>query len=484
MTTGGAAESMEARGGRALCSTENLMNAPPSGEEPTAKMPVPGLPPAGSLLAEKYLVERVLGSGGMAVVLAARHVHLDQRVAIKLLLSHYAKDQAIVSRFLREGQAAARIKSEHVVRVHDVGVLPEGPYMVLELLEGMDLGERVAAGKIPIQTAVDYVLQAGEAIAEAHSLGIVHRDLKPSNLFLARGSDGTDCVKVLDFGISKVTPTGPESGMRLTATGGLLGTPAYMAPEQMRGLREIDARADIWGLGSVLYELCAGGPPFLGESMAQLAAAIFTDPAPRLRNLRPDAPAALDAVIERCLQKRPEDRYANMLEMAHALAPLGTRAAQASVERIARILSSRPGQSGNPMDRSSLAVTAVATTPQHGQGARGWGVLAAVGVAIVASAVGAVVYVGTTRKAAQAPSPPTTAQEAVAAQLPAQPAQLTTESASLPVTVGGEAPHPSTMASVEPAKPGPALSAKPSAGSGSKAPASSKRPFIATDREK
>jgi serine/threonine-protein kinase len=435
------------------------------------------------MLADKYLVERVIGAGGMAVVLAARHVHLDQRVAIKLLLSHYARDQATVSRFLREGQAAARIKSEHVVRVHDVGVLPEGPYMVLELLEGMDLGDRVAAGRLPIPIAVDYVLQAGEAIAEAHALGIIHRDLKPSNLYLARRSDGTDCIKVLDFGISKVAPTGQQEGLRLTATGGLLGTPAYMAPEQMRGLREVDARTDIWGLGSVLYELCSGGSPFNGESMAQLAAAIFTDPAPRLRNLRPDAPAALDAVVERCLQKRPEDRYANMLEMAQALAPLGTPAAHASVERIARILANRPGQSGNIADPSTnlVATSTLSTVALPATHGRGRAALVAVVAAIAGVALGAILYVGTSRKQPEAPAP--------SAPGPAQAAApMTTEAAKPPPTATSEStPVPSVTLAAEPppqAPPVPTFSARPFAASGPKSSPGSKRPFIATDREK
>ncbi|HEX6765337.1 MAG TPA: serine/threonine-protein kinase, partial [Polyangiaceae bacterium] len=187
----------------------------------------------GDVLADKYRVERVLGVGGMGVVVSAHHVHLKQRVALKFLLPDLASNPNVVERFLREAQSASTIRSEHVVRVSDVGVLASGaPYMIMEHLEGSDLAKvLLERGRLPVTRAVDYVLQAMEALAEAHGAGIVHRDLKPSNLFLTERADGSPLIKVLDFGISKVTKSdGDASSRSLTRTAGLMGSPLYMSP--------------------------------------------------------------------------------------------------------------------------------------------------------------------------------------------------------------------------------------------------------------
>src|SRR4051812_27787936 len=187
----------------------------------------------------------------MGVVLAAHHLHLDQRVAIKLLLPELVRDHEVVTRFLREGRAAAKIKSEHVVRVLDVATLESGePYMIMEYLEGEDLGALLErTGRLPISRAVDVVLEACEALALAHASRIVHRDLKPSNLFLAKSGDEPECVKVLDFGISKLMTelgAGSQDGGGVTKSRSILGSPFYMSPEQLRASRDVDARADIW----------------------------------------------------------------------------------------------------------------------------------------------------------------------------------------------------------------------------------------------
>jgi serine/threonine protein kinase len=199
----------------------------------------------GELLAGKYRVERVLGEGGMGVVVAARHVELDERVALKFLLPGTLGQPDAVARFLREARAAARIRSEHVARVTDVGTLETGvPYMVMEFLEGADLSRILREhGPLPIEDAVDYVVQTCEAIADAHALGIIHRDLKPANLMLVTRSDGGSCVKVLDFGISKVSGPGQDA-MAMTSTSTILGSPIYMSPEQMTssGRRYADRR--------------------------------------------------------------------------------------------------------------------------------------------------------------------------------------------------------------------------------------------------
>jgi len=212
----------------------------------------PGIIPIGAVLAGRYRVERVLGQGGMGVVVKAMHLQLHQPVAMKFLLPEVLGNQQVVQRFLREAQAAVRLKSEHVARVIDVGSLESGaPYMVLEYLEGSDLSN-FPRSQLSIGGVVDLVLQACEALAEAHSLGIVHRDIKPANFFITRGSDGTPMLKVLDFGISK----SPVAGSNLTATQSVMGTPAYMSPEQMRSSRDVDHRTDIWALAWCCTSCC------------------------------------------------------------------------------------------------------------------------------------------------------------------------------------------------------------------------------------
>ncbi|UQA56279.1 serine/threonine-protein kinase [Polyangium aurulentum] len=280
-------------------------------------------PRAGDVLLGKYRVERVLGKGGMGVVVAARHVELGELFAIKLLLPGVIPSDDADARFLREARASARLKGEHAARVHDVGRLEDGaPYMVMEHLEGTDLKALLAArGPLSIDEAIDYVLQASEAIAEAHELGIVHRDLKPANLFLTRRRSGAPLVKVLDFGIAK--QLGPEiPGGDLTKTGALLGSPVYMSPEQIMHSREVDARTDIWSLGIVLYELLTGVVPFEGTTFPQLMAAVLgREPTP-LRDKRPDAPASLAAVLDRCLRKEPAERFESIDALAAALRAL------------------------------------------------------------------------------------------------------------------------------------------------------------------
>jgi serine/threonine-protein kinase len=302
---------------------------------------VTGVAQPGTVLLGKYRVERVLGIGGMGAVVAARHLQLDESVAIKFLLPATAEQPEIVQRFLREARSAIKIRSEHCVRVLDVGTLDAGaPYMVMEYLDGQDLSRVVEEqGPLPIVDAVDWVLQAAEALAEAHAMGIVHRDLKPANLFLTRRADGTPSLKVLDFGISKQTGTGPGAAdAGVTNTQAVLGSPRYMSPEQMRSTRDVDARADVWALGAVIHELISGKPPFDAETVTALCAAILQDPPNPLRARRPDAPVPLEMAILGALEKDRAYRYQNVAELAGALAPFGTPAATASAERIARVL--------------------------------------------------------------------------------------------------------------------------------------------------
>jgi eukaryotic-like serine/threonine-protein kinase len=296
----------------------------------------------GDVLAGKYSVEKIIGSGGMGVVVVAVHVDLYERVALKFLLPEAMKSQEAVARFSREARAAFKIKSEHVGRVIDVGQLQDGtPYMVMEYLDGSDLDSLLQErGPLPVAEAVEYILQACEALAEAHTLGIVHRDLKPANLFLTRRRDGSPCVKVLDFGLSKVGVTiePRRKGASMTGTRQMLGSPAYMPPEQMLSPRDVDVRSDIWALGIILFELLTNASPFPADTLPQLQQRILGGTPQKLSGLRPDAPPQLDGIIERCLQKDRANRFANVADFAAALAPYGPMRARVQADRAARMI--------------------------------------------------------------------------------------------------------------------------------------------------
>jgi serine/threonine-protein kinase len=304
----------------------------------------------GDILAGKYRVERLLGEGGMGYVVAAIHEQLHQKVAVKFLAPELCENQDAAHRFLREARAAVRIQSEHVARVLDVGELEGGaPYMVMEFLSGNDLAREIKSrGRFEIATAIDYVLQASEAVAEAHSVGLIHRDLKPANLFLARRPDGSPLVKVLDFGISKaVSPdTNPKEHPSLTAAQSLLGSPAYMSPEQARRPKTVDARSDIWSFGVILYEFLTGTTPWPGDHPLEVLTASNSEPMPSLLELRPDVPRELEAVIAKCLAKKPEERHQTIADLAQALAPFAPAASMPSISRISGILRTGPGQDG------------------------------------------------------------------------------------------------------------------------------------------
>lgn len=293
----------------------------------------------GDILAGKYRVDRVLGIGGMGVVVAAHHVDLDDRVAIKFLLPEALHNGEAVARFAREAQAAVKIKSEHVARVTDVGRLENGaPYIVMEYLEGLDLSAWLQQrGRLPVDQAVEFVLQACEAIAEAHSLGIVHRDLKPANLFVIRRPDGGLSVKVLDFGIAKRT-NAAGAAAAITSTAAVMGSPLYMSPEQLNSSKDADARTDVWALGVILHELLSGESPFLAETMPGVMMKITASEPPPLRARRPEVPAALERVILTCLEKDRVKRFPTIGDLAHALVDFGTPRARISVERIAGLM--------------------------------------------------------------------------------------------------------------------------------------------------
>jgi serine/threonine-protein kinase len=232
-----------------------------------------------------------------------------------------------------------RLRSEHIARVMDVGKLPNGaPYMVMEYLDGSDLGGVLRTRKrLDIHEAVTYVMQACEAVAEAHSLGIVHRDIKPQNLFLTLKVDGTAHIKVLDFGISKMVDNSGEHEMKLTHSSAVMGSPFYMSPEQLRSSASADKPTDIWALGVVLYELMTGTVPFMAESAPALYAMLLVDKPRSPRELRPDMPKELAAVILRCLERKPEDRFASIGDLASALEPFAPATMLGAGKRVAAV---------------------------------------------------------------------------------------------------------------------------------------------------
>jgi eukaryotic-like serine/threonine-protein kinase len=320
----------------------------------------------GTVIAGKFRVERIIGIGGMGVVVAARHLELDDRVAIKFLLPHALDNPEIVTRFAREARAAVKIKSQHVARTFDVGRLDDGsPYIVMEYLEGVDLATQVrTGGRLSIESAITLVLQTCEALAVAHALGIIHRDLKPANLFLTRASDGSECIKVLDFGISKLA--GGGVGL-VTNTDATMGSPLYMAPEQMVSARDVDARCDIWSLGVTLFELLTAQRPFAGENIAQLCTEVAVGATPSVRESRADVPPGLENVISRCLEKDRERRFSNVGELALALKAYASPEALGSIQRITRVLkavgmSVDEAETAPPTERDERVITNIDPT--------------------------------------------------------------------------------------------------------------------------
>ncbi|MBK8218649.1 MAG: serine/threonine protein kinase [Myxococcales bacterium] len=450
---------------------------------------------AGDVIAGKYRVERVLGEGGMGFVVAATHLTLETKVAIKFIREGVLGTREASVRFLREAKAAVQLKNPHVAAVYDVGTLESGePFMVMEYLEGCDLSDLFKQrGALPPSEACEYVVQACDALGEAHALGIVHRDVKLGNLFLTRGAAGVPLIKVLDFGLSKASPFGGgETGVTMSAA--VLGSPRFMSPEQLQDPRTVDGRSDIWSLGIILYTLIAGRPAFDADTVGKLFAKVMgEEPAP-LQSLVPGIDPGLVAIIQRCLVKKPEQRISNVAELANALAPFCVNPghAHATAAKLAAVLASSkvadvaalaPGSaraytSNPPQSNRSTSMdlggpwagsTPAAAPAKEGLSRVGLGVAAA--IAVVGVAIGAF-YISRS-------GVPTGRAEVVAASgepTPVPPPQAPPASPTIIVVAGSAqpaapkasppvapAPKPEAAGKPQPAAAAPPPSAKPAA---------------------
>ncbi len=274
----------------------------------------------GNVLNGKYRVERVLGSNGTWLVVTAILLRLGERVTLKFLLPEALRDREAVERFPGEARAAARLKSEHVARIIEVDALPSGaPFVVMEYVDGVDLATLLRrGGALPVPVIADHVMQALDAVAEAHAIGIIHGDLQPKNLVVVRRSDGSGQIKVLDTGISAAVAAAADAGT--TGSQPIIGSPAYLSPEHLRAQGPVDARSDIWSLGIILYELATGRVPFASGVFSELLLMVVTFPTPPMHSPQ-QLPDGFEAVVRRCLEKDPALRFQTAAELAAALAP-------------------------------------------------------------------------------------------------------------------------------------------------------------------
>lgn len=351
----------------------------------------------GNVLLDKYHIERVLGRGGMGEVMLARNLDLDQLVAMKFLLPEALERPDVVKRFHREARNAARLKNEYICQVYDVGRLDNGaPYIVMEYMDGTDVGKFLQQHGCPAPgVAVDFVLQACVALADAHAIGIVHRDIKLSNFYLTRRSDGSSVLKVLDFGIS----TAPaQFDTELTHTKDIMGTPSYMSPEQMRSSRQVDARSDIWSLGVVLYQLFTRSYPFTADTLPELCIKVAVDPTPAIQALLPDG---LEAIVARCLEKDPAHRYQNVAELAAVLAPYARTPAlaESAAARTARTLGlaagppfvEAPNQGDNAVADTESTIKLSPEQPPARPGSTHWRRIGLIAASVFAAVAGSAV---------------------------------------------------------------------------------------------
>jgi serine/threonine-protein kinase len=301
--------------------------------------------PKGEILAGKYRVERVLGAGGMGVVVRVTHVEHGGVYALKFLRPSVARKPSAAARFLREAEASGRVKSPHVVTITDVGELASGsPYLVMEYLEGICLEARLAGGlRLPLDEACELGLQAAEGLAAAHAMGVIHRDIKPANLYITHILEGTGLLKIVDFGISKILDPEGGPGQQLTRTQTSIGSPLYMSPEQMRSARSADFRADQWSLGVVIYRMATGQLPFDAQSLPRVCAQVLEGNFVPVATRCDDLPPEFAAAVERCFRVSPDERHADIAELAAALAPFAPAQGVERAKRCREILRSGSG---------------------------------------------------------------------------------------------------------------------------------------------
>ncbi len=274
----------------------------------------------GKIVAGKYRLERTLARGGMGSVWMARHLQLDMLVAIKFMDATAMDSSEARARFEREAKAAAQLQSPHVVHVHDYGMVGPTPYIVMELLQGEDLGARLRREKrLSIMEVSRILTQVGRALKKAHEAGLIHRDLKPANIFIARTDDDEEVVKVLDFGVVKRYG---HAATETTQTGIVVGSVHYMSPEQARGSRDLDIRSDVWSLGVLAFRAIVGQHPFPGEQVGDVIVKVCSDPIPKPSDLAPDLGAEVDAFFARALARNPLDRFQSARDFANELALL------------------------------------------------------------------------------------------------------------------------------------------------------------------
>jgi serine/threonine-protein kinase len=417
------------------------------------------MPKVGDIVAAKYRIDGFIGEGGMGAVLAATHLLTSKRVALKWLRPELAADHGAIQRFMREAQAAGRIDHPNVVNVHDVGEHEGSTFLVMEMLHGESMSAAMDRGELDSRAVIQLLLPAMRGVAAAHKMGVVHRDLKPDNIFLCRGEDGSFREpKVLDFGISKMSSSDGQLNPRLTRTGAIMGTPYYMSPEQVRGLDDVDHRADIYAFGVILYEALTGRVPFDADSYGALILKIATDTPKRLREVRPELPDELDAVVLRAMAREPAQRFQDVESLARALEPF----AEGLTFQVGRSDTSQPRRPGT--GATPFTAEGRATVPVKG----GMKSLIVAAIVVVAGGAAWALFARSSgsssddgrivQPAAATATPPPSLSLPLSA-VPARPAQTRTDAGAPP------APKPSVIAAPAPnpvpiAAPGPAPAAR------------------------
>jgi serine/threonine-protein kinase len=396
-------------------------------------------PLIGVVLHDRYKVEKRIGKGGMGIVYLAEHVLLRRKVALKTLSDRAFASEELVARFHQEAMAAAAVGNEHVVAVTDMGQLDDGSYfVVLEYLDGIELAFAVEEnGALPVSRAVHIVLQLCDALTAVHAAGIVHRDLKPENLFLIERAGAPDFVKVLDFGVCKVLDAQRDGGGPLTRTGESLGTPQYMAPEQIEGCNHVDPRTDVYAVGAILFYALTGEEPFRDSALPRLLMRICSEPPPTLRSKRPDLPPALEAVITRAMHKDPADRYQSAAELREALEPFANAELEAPRSAWARSLIPEPPRASLRPTEPVLLNEAAISGIRHGYARSRQRY--AIGALLVSAAIAITVAIAMTRTQSRAPAASTPSAERTTPALQGTRSPLQLELAAPPATTVTEA---------------------------------------------